>query len=83
MPALVLPFPLARRRDLVGRQAQWFAAQSHQAAERNLKRQLQVQRETLLRRGVSAERAESEVATLQAAIRREVGRNLVTPEVSA
>lgn len=83
MHALVLPFPLARRRDLVDRQAQWFAAQSHQAAERNLKRQLQVQRETLLRRGVSVERAETEVATLQAAIRHEVSRHLLTPEVSA
>lgn len=83
MQALVLPFPLARRCDLVDRQAQWFAAQSYQAAERNLKRQLQVQRETLLRRGVSAERADREVATLQAAIRREVSRHLFTPEVSA
>jgi hypothetical protein len=68
-PVTVVPFPLARRRDLIRRQAAWFVEQSHRAAERNLARQLDVQRETMRRRGVSARTAEAEIAELEAAIR--------------
>lgn len=83
MHAQVLPFPLARRRDLVDRQAHWFVAQSHRAAERNLKRQLELQRQTLLRRGVATERADREVELLRAAISAEVRRHLFAPEAKA
>ena len=67
--AEIIPFPLAHRRLLISRQAQWFVEQSERAAERNLSRQLQVQRETMLRRGVDPTRAEAEVRALEALIR--------------
>ncbi len=68
----VIPFPLARRRDYVRRQADWLAQQSEVAAERNLSRQLAQQRETLLRRGVDHASADAEVAALEKAIRAEI-----------
>jgi hypothetical protein len=67
--AEVVPFPLVRRRDLIMRQAQWFAEQSRSAAERNLRRQVHVQRETLLRRGIPPEVVEQQCAEMEAAIR--------------
>lgn len=83
MDTLIIPFPLSRRCDLVCRQADWFLAQPHQAAERNLLRQLRVQRDALVRRGVSPSRADAEVASLDAAIRDRVRGFLMLPEASA
>lgn len=67
--ATVLPFPLARRQTFIRRQANWYLGQGEGAAERNLRRQLQVQRDTLTRRGVDPPRALAETAALEAAIR--------------
>jgi hypothetical protein len=67
--AEVIAFPLVRRRDLIMRQAQWFAEQSRSAAEKNLRRQVHVQRETLLRRGIPPETVEQQCAEMEAAIR--------------
>ena len=77
--AQVLAFPLARRRDLIRRQASFYADQSPRAAETNLTRQLQVQADTLLRKGVSPEVVKAEVAALQGAIRAEVWRLVLAP----
>lgn len=79
--AEVLAFPLARRRDLVRRQAEWFCGQSHRAAEANIFRQLQVQRNTLLAKGVDPVTVEREVRALESAVRAEVWRLVLTPEV--
>lgn len=65
----VHPFPLARRRDLVLRQAAWFLEQGPRGAEANLRRQLQVQRDTLLRRSVAPTTADAALRALEAAIR--------------
>ena len=72
--AQVLPFPLARRRDLVRRQASFYTDQRPYAAETNLARQLQVQADTLLRKGVAPEVVAAEVECLKGAIRAEVWR---------
>ncbi|MFC3078196.1 DUF6074 family protein [Phenylobacterium terrae] len=81
--AEMLCFPLAQRRGFVRRQASWFCEQSAKAAEHNLFRQLQLQRDTLLRKGVDAAKVEREVAALERAIRREVVRLTCRPEIGA
>jgi len=77
--AEVVPFPLARRRGLVLRQAEWFAQQSPAAAEANLLRQVQIQREALLRRGVDPCVVERECSGLVGAIRAVVWALVLTP----
>ncbi len=81
--AEILAFPPARRLGFVRRQAAWFVEQSHEAAEANLARQLDLQRETLLRKGVDAGRLAAEIRDLESAIRSEVWRLVLTPEVGA
>ena len=83
MSAAVLPFPLARRADLVRRQAAWFVEQGHRAAEVNLSRQLDNQRDCLVRKGVSLRTAVAEVRRLESAIRSEVWRLTLAPECGA
>jgi hypothetical protein len=77
--AEVLPFPLARRRTLVARQAAWFVRQSEAAAEHNLARQLEVQRDALLRKGVGQAVVEAEVQALEGTIRATAWRLLLVP----
>lgn len=74
MAASVIPFPLARRRRLIRRQAAFFAGQSRRSAEGNLAHQLEIQRRTLLAKGVAAEQVEPEVRALELAIRAEAAR---------
>ena len=69
MSAVVLPFPLAARRDLVLRQAAWYCEQGYSAAEKNLRRQVDVQHQTMLRRGVDPAVAADECRSLEWAIR--------------
>ena len=77
--AQVLPFPLVRRRDLIRRQARFYADQAPRAAEKNLGHQLQVQADALLRKGVEPEAVQAQVEALQGAIRAEVWRLVLTP----
>jgi hypothetical protein len=77
--AKVVPFLLARRRWLILRQAEWFAEQSPSAADANLQRQVQVQRDALLCRGVDPDAAERECRALEVAIRCQVWRLVLTP----
>lgn len=77
--AQIHPFPLARRVGYVRRQGMWFAEQAPKAAESNLRRQLQVQFGALLNKGIDPETAEREVQALEAAIRCEVWRVILTP----
>lgn len=79
--AEILPFPLARRRDYVRRQAAWFLKQDERAGERNLQHQLDVQRQTMRRRGVSPDAIEREIGALEGVIRAEVWRRVLAPEV--
>lgn len=81
--AEVLPFPPSRRRDLIRKQALWYAGQAPRAAERNLDQQIALQRETLIKKGVDPVRAERETDALRGAIRAEVWRNVLTPDHTA
>jgi len=65
----IVPLPLARRKALILRQGAWFAEQSPHAAEINLQRQIQVQRDALTRRGVAPDVVARECRELESAIR--------------
>ncbi len=78
----IVPFPLSRRRNFVARQAVWFAEQRLHAAEVNLGRQLRIQRETLMRRGVDHHLVEAECRALESAIRAKVA-SLIMPHGGA
>lgn len=81
--AEVLAFPPCRRRDLIRRQAHWYAEQAPHAAERNLDQQINLQRETLIKKGVDPVSAERATEALRGAIRAEVWRNIMTPDHTA
>lgn len=68
MKASIIPFPLSQRIAFVERHADIIAGMSPESAERHLAYQLKVQREALERRGVSPERIEREIASLERAI---------------
>lgn len=76
--AQILAYPLARRRGLIRRQGARLASLPSREAEKHLAYLLKQQGDALRRRGLGAEEAERQVATLEAAVRVEVARHLVT-----
>lgn len=83
MTAAIIPFPLNHRRDLIRRQAAWYAQQGANGAEQNLQRQLLVQRQTLLGKGVAPSSVDAQVEALESAIRAEIWRLCLAPGVGA
>lgn len=67
--AMIVPFPLARRRDFVARQARMMASLKPRAAEQYLLRQLETQRGVMQRRGVDQCAVNEQTAELAQAIR--------------
>ncbi len=77
--AQVISFPLARRIGLIRKQANWYLAQdTTAAAESNLRRLLEVQRQALTSKGVAPADIEAEIVQLEAAIRSAYRRLLVS-----
>lgn len=72
--AVVIPFPLVRRRDYVERQAERMANCRPCAAENILHHQLQVQRVSMLRKGIDPSRVEGQVLSLEKAVRSALNR---------
>lgn len=77
--AEVLPFPPARRRGFVQRQAARAAEMSPGAGERHLAQQIQIQRDTMVRRGIDPEIVEREMRKLETALRNVLWRVVLTP----
>jgi hypothetical protein len=67
--AAIVPFPLARRLDLIQRQAEYALCLKPEKAEQHIQRQLQCQRDALGRRGVSDDIIAIEIRGMEAAIR--------------
>jgi hypothetical protein len=67
--AEIVPFPLARRRSFVERQARTIAGMRADAGERYLQRQLLVQFDALERKGVDCDAIYEQVRCLETAIR--------------
>lgn len=80
MSAIVLPFPRSRDRRYVRRHAGHMAIASTTAkAEAHLQRQIQIQRETLQRRGVMPKVIEAELRSVEGNIRAECWGLLIAP----
>jgi hypothetical protein len=71
-------FPRTRDRHFVCRQAQLMHRYSEKAAEKHLIMQLDVQRRTMLKRGIDPALAEQHIQALELAIRAELWRFLVS-----
>lgn len=65
----IVPFPLARRVDLIQRQAEYALCLTPEKAERHIERQLQCQADALRRRGVPEPTIERELLGMEGAIR--------------
>ncbi|MGN6285199.1 MAG: DUF6074 family protein [Afipia sp.] len=77
--AEIIPFPLAHRRAFVERHARLIAGMSAEAGERHLIRQLEIQFDTLARKGVNCDLVEREVVALRNAIRAALWSAVLTP----
>lgn len=77
--AQVLPFPLARRTAYVRRHAARMAALGHDAAERYLRAQLQIQEKTLRRRAVAELVIAEQLRSLESAIRAALWHAIMSP----
>ena len=69
MSAVIVPFPLARRLDLIHRQAEYALCLNPEKAEQHIARQLQCQADALHRRGISDDIIAHELKAMEAAIR--------------
>jgi hypothetical protein len=79
-PASVVPFPAARRTDLVQRIAARMAVLPLKSAEAHLLRQLEIQAETMRRRGIAERVIARENRALQTAVRVRLWRCVLLPE---
>ncbi|WP_336490363.1 DUF6074 family protein [Methylobacterium nigriterrae] len=80
MTALVLPFPRSRDRGFILRHAGIMAgASTTRKAEGHLQRQLTIQHETLVRRGVAPVMVDAELRTIENNIRAARWRFLLAP----
>lgn len=77
---IVVPFPRARDRTFVRRHASYIATLKPDRAERYLAKQMQIQADTLARRGIPAEVATEHVRALELAIRADLWRVVLTPD---
>lgn len=76
-----MPFPPARRHDLVRNIARGMAgASSREKAEAHLQRQLEIQAETMRRRGFAERTIETELSALRSAVRVALWRSVITPD---
>ena len=69
MSAAVVPFPIARRRDFIVRQAQYALSLKPQKGEEHIARQVQCQAQAMRRRGVAEDLVGRELNSMAAAIR--------------
>jgi len=77
--ATIVPYPLARRRDLVTKIAAQMMARPIAAAERHLQQQVDRQFRILKRKGVPHADAQKQTLALQATVRAELWRLLMHP----
>jgi molybdopterin biosynthesis enzyme MoaB len=78
MTATVLPFPLARRRDMITRQSRYASELSPDSAERFIRQQLKIQGDRMGRRGVPDDQIARELQSMEAAIRHELQASVST-----
>lgn len=67
--ATILPFPLARRRLMIEKQARYAAEINSDAAERHIQQQLKIQADSMRRRGIDEDIIARELRCMETAIR--------------
>jgi hypothetical protein len=77
--AEIVPYPLAQRRDLVVGIAAQVASRPIRVGEKHLQHQLRRQEIALGRKGVSTQEIARQVRSLEAAVRAELWRIILTP----
>ncbi|ACA18248.1 hypothetical protein M446_3875 [Methylobacterium sp. 4-46] len=80
MSAIVLPFPRSRDRAFISRHASIMTAAATTAkAEAHLRRQLELQRQTMERRGINSATIDAELQDIQGHVRAVVWSLLLAP----
>lgn len=79
MQAVVLAFPLARRMGYLRRQSSYVQSISLEAGARHIARQIDLQRQCLLAKGVSGPAVEAELRSLEIALRSQLWRGCHMP----
>ena len=79
--AKIIRFPLARQRPLVAKLAKQMAGQVPARAEKTLRTELQRRIDALHRQGVSDQAVEREVRALESAVRSDLWRLVLLPDV--
>ena len=69
MTAVVFPFPLARRQDMITRQSRYAAELNVHSAERFIQQQLKIQGDSMRRRGVEEDLIRRELRCMELEIR--------------
>ncbi|MET4345585.1 hypothetical protein ABIC08_006892 [Bradyrhizobium sp. RT9b] len=69
MTAAIVPFPLASRRSMILRQAQYAAMLNPDAAERHIQQQLNIQSRAMRRKGIDARLIAHEISCMETSIR--------------
>jgi hypothetical protein len=77
--ALVIPFPLARRRRLISTTVARIALATSATGERYLAQALHVQAESMLRRGIPPDVVAGQLRAFEGAVRAEVWKRSFTP----
>jgi Family of unknown function (DUF6074) len=68
MTAAVVPFPLARRRTMIDRQARYAAELNPDAAERHIQQQIKIQGDAMRRKGIDEDLIARELQCMETAI---------------
>ena len=74
MNALILPFPIIRRRGFAEKQAVTAASFNERSGERYIARQIETQRDVMRRRGINEVIIDREMKSFEVAIRAELWR---------
>jgi len=79
MTASIVPFPLARRRAFIQKQADHATCLNPSASERYLEYQLQVQRDAMRRKGIDEALIQHELLCMRRAIQAIFSANMQQP----
>jgi hypothetical protein len=74
MSADIVPFPLARRRNMITRQSRYAAELNPDAAERFIQQQLKIQGDSMRRRGIEEDLIDRELKCMEFEIRSRLNR---------
>jgi hypothetical protein len=74
MSAAIYPFPLAKRKTMIDRQARYAAELKPDAAERHIRQQLKIQGDAMRRKAIDDALIAREIACMEEAIRAVLAR---------